>query len=495
MVSDLFCLYEAMLKAEPDMPLPAFSQRTNVIYTTTMGKRQAMYFSGTQLTDDSSTVSVYYSVKSNRRILSLILSITLLVIPLLAGAVCPEEDNSHRYIMVPFDHAAPEKGSFPLYFELAAPYDPQKETLFVLSDGQQFFIRPHSMVRVMQKFADSSFNTVGIITRGKECSPINGMVNALGTVDYKKAYTVYSSRQYVEDIELVRQALVGKNGKIMLYGGSGGGLLVYQYLAQYGQFVKRTFTQCAVMPHLEKKLNIEVDHFHTDIAQYDPELPSLLQDIMTAHPSRRKKIMHIFQRMNFFLPHREIQKKRADFIREMGRGNLGIIDRLFEKYQCNAVESLMASPEGAAIKVRIFEIFYPLIPTMLSKLSDETAFFPEYETMMSYIKPFWDLVNRNEIEGPSDLDESRLKSFSGEVFILAGRFDHTVSWQSQNELSRYFEKKFLFMANDNHMFMADPAGYKKMRLLFYKHGLRSPILEKSILECSQNRWSENKTDG
>ncbi|MCP3964552.1 MAG: hypothetical protein GY719_42530, partial [bacterium] len=43
-----------------------------------------------------------------------------------------------RSVRVPLDHDAPDAGSFDLHYELGAPFDLSKPTVFYAQDGQQF---------------------------------------------------------------------------------------------------------------------------------------------------------------------------------------------------------------------------------------------------------------------------------------------------------------------------------------------------------------------
>ena len=64
----------------------------------------------------------------------------------------------------------------------------------------------------------------------------------------------------MDDIEAVRQdmqkkGLLPEDGKIMLYGGSGGGVLIQQYLDKYGEHVSRALIECSGGPDLAEEHN------------------------------------------------------------------------------------------------------------------------------------------------------------------------------------------------------------------------------------------------
>ena len=81
--------------------------------------------------------------------------------------------------------------------------------------------------------------------------------NRDGSIDYSRALRFYGSEDQVDDIEAVRQdmqkkRLLPKDGKIMLYGGSGGGVLIQQYLDKYGEHVSRALIESSGTPDLAK---------------------------------------------------------------------------------------------------------------------------------------------------------------------------------------------------------------------------------------------------
>ena len=77
-----------------------------------------------------------------------------------------------------------------------------------------------------------------------------------GEVDWMKVYHPMASRQVVEDIEAVRQDLFSEHPetKISLLGGSGGGLLVHESLAQHPIRAARAFTLVAPNPQVMERM-------------------------------------------------------------------------------------------------------------------------------------------------------------------------------------------------------------------------------------------------
>ena len=85
--------------------------------------------------------------------------------------------------------------------------------------------------------------------------------NEDGSVNYPLAMKLYGSKEQIDDIEAVRQdmqnkGLLPEDGKIMIYGGSGGGVLVQQYLDKYGDHVSRALIESSGGPDLARVHNV-----------------------------------------------------------------------------------------------------------------------------------------------------------------------------------------------------------------------------------------------
>ena len=85
-------------------------------------------------------------------------------------------------------------------------------------------------------------NCVQLEHRGMPCSKVQYVFTGSG-VDWKRAYDVFSAHIVIDDIDRVRIDLLGRDGKIFLFGQSGGAILVCQYLADFSQHVDRAFVE------------------------------------------------------------------------------------------------------------------------------------------------------------------------------------------------------------------------------------------------------------
>ena len=175
-----------------------------------------------------------------------------------AASMLGARTSTSGSIRVPFDHTDPIWGTFPLSYELGAPFDPRKPTVFLAADAQQFWVRPGSVARLQAKLIGSELNVVGVIPRNQS-SAIVERVSAARPVDWAQAYRLLHSGQLVSDIDAVRCRLLGDDGHILLYGRSGGAFLAHAYLATHCEHVERSFTRATVMPFVQAELGVPSD--------------------------------------------------------------------------------------------------------------------------------------------------------------------------------------------------------------------------------------------
>lgn len=152
-------------------------------------------------------------------------------------------DSKHIYIELPIDHNRPELGNYKGFYLLSPNFTPQKEVIFYLTDGQQNKVSTTPDFKVFEeKLPGLSYIIMG--RRGLYPALFPEVYTSRGTLDYQQAMNLYGTAQQIEDIEMVRQDLEQKgylppDGKIMLFGTSGAGILIQEYLAQHGDHVSQ----------------------------------------------------------------------------------------------------------------------------------------------------------------------------------------------------------------------------------------------------------------
>lgn len=149
----------------------------------------------------------------------------------------PAADYYHRYIEVPVTYGDPSQGTFQLYYELCSDYDENKPTVLIPTDGQRTLSQVGWADRYKEIF-DLDYNTVTYEYRGMYCSDIPAINKR--SLDWQTAYEILKSDHVVEDIERIRQDLMGDK-PIYLLGGSGTAMIGLKYLAKYHRHVERAF--------------------------------------------------------------------------------------------------------------------------------------------------------------------------------------------------------------------------------------------------------------
>ncbi len=416
---------------------------------------------------------------------SLMLTLLLVALPA-ATTLATEPESLGRSVRVPLDHDAPDAGSFDLHYELGAPFDLSKPTVFYAQDGQQFRIQQGRVAAVQEKFFGPSFNLVGIPGRIFTAATAAATRDDAGEVDWKKAYHLYQSRQWSGDIDTVRRDLLGAEGKIMLYGRSGGALLAQEYLARYGEHCRRVFLQAPPNPALEAALEAAADTFWQQLGEQDPRLQGQLLAALTALPDQRADIIEALQRQHFFHKANELADERAAFIAALHRGDMAALGARLDAYQVNAINRMMASDQGIAIRVRQYEMFQP-VRGHYDLFGD--AVHPTPEMQHDTAAPLLALHEAGSIPGWS-IDLKALSRFDGEVFILAGARDDAVSPKYQQDLAALFSNSILFFADDDHMMkeMQEAGLYLQMHQTFLQHGGRSDAMKAVLAETGSLRW-------
>jgi pimeloyl-ACP methyl ester carboxylesterase len=397
-------------------------------------------------------------------------------------------DGLGKTIEVPLDHQAPRKGRASLYYEFGARYDSKKPVVLVIADAQQFHVRRGAMAGVQRHRFGDGLNVVGIVGRGATKPFRDATLDHHGRPDWEKAWRVFNSGQWVEDIDAVRQAVVGERGQVFLYGVSGGALLVHEYLARHGEHAGRAFTAAAVDPFHEGELGLNSDRFWLEIGAHDRTLQATLRDVLRQHADDRPRILMTLQRQNFFIPPEKLQQARADLIRALAAGD----DRRYEEarraYQVDAVHAFFESPEGIPVRVREFEFLYP--SGALPRLRGE-AVYPNHENTYNFAKPLVALCDAGKIPAPS-LDLARLHRLDTEVLIVAGRWDHTVDYRTSIALAACYPRSGLFIADDDHRFgrLEKSGAMTKLIRAFLGSGLSSAEWRGVLKAAAPHRWRE-----
>lgn len=401
----------------------------------------------------------------------------------LCAAAPPQLDRSLR---VPLDYAHPSLGSATLTYELGAPFDRRKPTVFVIADGQQYFVRRGTMTDFQKKLFGPEVNVVGIITRGATPAFISAALRPDGKPDWVRAWTIFNSDQWIGDIETVRRAVTG-NSKIMLYGRSGGAYLVHQYLAEHGDHVSRAFTQSPFNPRIVRNLHISLDNFWSTLGRENPELQPVLLDALKRRPQEHTRILLTLQRQHFYVPDDQLKTQRERLLRAFASGDDKLYAQFRKDYEVDGVIDLLASNNSIPQVVRVLELIGP------TGAFDEqdAAVSPLIGPQRDFARELIDLEKAGKL-APRPFDLTALHHVPAEVFILAGRDDEAVDYRTSIALAFSYPHHLLFIANDNHNFahISTAGADAKLIQAFFVGGIGSKRLNAALSDAEQFRWSD-----
>jgi pimeloyl-ACP methyl ester carboxylesterase len=185
---------------------------------------------------------------------------------LTAGGYYPQmpPDDHHIYIQLPIDHDDPFLGTFTDFYLLNPSFKPGDNVVFKLYDNQQEAVGMIGESRDYEYFDEGIGKNISYVligNRGVNPTLFPELFDKNGKPDYALALKLYGSDEQIEDIEAVRldmvkRGLLPKDGKIILHGGSGGGVLIQQYLNKYGEHVSRVFIESTGAPDIAKENNL-----------------------------------------------------------------------------------------------------------------------------------------------------------------------------------------------------------------------------------------------
>jgi pimeloyl-ACP methyl ester carboxylesterase len=422
-------------------------------------------------------------IRSLFRYVSAILSLAA------AGATFAQPANrTSKTVTVPFVYEEPSLGHAPLTLDFGAPFQKNRPTVIVVADGQQYYVQQGAMKTLQESTFGPDVNVVGIISRGTTAAFIKASLNPEGSPDWQKAWRIFNSHEWIEDIESARKALVGENGQVYLYGRSGGAYLVHEYLTRHAAHVPKALTQSAVNPYLNAELGITLDRFWSELGDQDPPLQNELQAALRLHPEERIGILMALQRQHFFVSADKIADARAALIRKLADGDLAYYKQARRDYEVDAMTEMSRSNDIIPQNVRVLELIGP--SGAFDRLGDGKI-YPLAETQAHAIQPLLDLQKSGKIR-LKPFDFAALHRCYTQVFVLSGRYDEAVDYRTNIALASGYPRHELFIANDNHVFSAlsSSGTSKKIITSFFSTGIGSSQFTKTLAEAHKYRWSE-----
>ncbi|HUD71551.1 MAG TPA: hypothetical protein VMQ62_06275 [Dongiaceae bacterium] len=391
-------------------------------------------------------------------------------------------------LRVPLDHEQPGGPTIELYYEFGAPFDPALPTVLVVGDGQQFYLRRGALRELQESLFGPGLNVVGLVGRGSDTSVSPHALGADGKPDWVTAWRLFRSAQWIEDLDALRARLVGRKKPVLLYGQSGGALLVREYLARHGDRVLRAMTVVPPDPFLVGEFGLATDRFWEEIGATGPETQETMRQAMTRYASDRVTLALTLQRQNFFTPPDQIHAERRRLIAALAGGDTDAYAKARVAYQVEEVKALLDLPDGVPARVREYELFQP--SGGLARL-EEAGFHPDLEVQRAFAAPLLALMNSGRIPAPA-LDRRGFGRLDAEVLVVAGRWDHTVDYRTAMADATGYRNGRLFLADDDHMMgrLKEGGRLRDLAGAFLRGGFDSPGYRAAETAAASNRFVE-----
>lgn len=408
--------------------------------------------------------------------------IALVAVPavrLAAGAAYPEmpADATHRYLRLPLDHRDPAKGAFAGFYILSPRFAPSRDVVFVLTDGQQELVDTQPD---MEWFTDRLGSLPYVLIGGRGHAPtlLPEVYGKNGALDYAAAMNLYGSEQQVEDIESVRRDMAAKGllppgGKIDLYGGSGGGVLVQQYLANYGRNVRRALIESSGAPDLVRQRG---ESFSRGLAESDPRAGELFASIVARCGGTDPGLAFMLGRLS--QESLDGQALVRSLLEDLAAGSLrGWLRRLryalVPGQNWKLARFLMGLPAEDAVKVRMYELLGADLKRYASASPRQVNL--TYEWCHDMLNDFIKAGSTGAIAPPKfSLDR---RSFAGEVLVFAGARDSVFGSERGLWISGAYPHSRFALFDDVHRLGRYPDYYRRFREAFFTKGLASPAVE------------------
>ncbi len=402
-------------------------------------------------------------------------------------------DEHHHYLQIPVDHGNPAMGNFTDFYILSPDFKQGESTVFWLFDNQQEAVGMISKAEDFDYFNASlgGLSYVLIGNRGVSPTLFPEVFNKDGSVNYSLALRLYGSDQQVDDIEAVRQdmqskGLLPKDGKIMVYGRSGGGVLVQQYLDKYGEHVSRALIEASGAPDLALAHNTT---FMKSIYESNPEIANSYFELVQkgdASPSLAYILFRSGLEGKTDLQSAVINSTKSPFA---ATDKLVYLANWIKPYyNFPLISFLMSMPSELEVKVRIYEVTAADLDRYNPTSSQEVCM--GYEWIKVLLADFMKAHADGAIPIPRfPLNRS---SYEGEVMVWSGTEDQDFDVEMGRWIADAYPHARLAVFEEIHGMKNYPEYYRDFRKAYFAAGLSSPETERYFKDPRQLNQQANQ---
>lgn len=374
----------------------------------------------------------------------------------------PEKNFYHRYVTVPVDYDNPELGNFDLYYELCSDYDETKPTIIIPTDGQRTFSQV-GMADNYKKIFGLEYNTVTYEYRGMYASSIPQLNSE--EIDWNLAYKILNAQNVVEDIERIRQDLLGDE-KVCILGGSGTAMVGMKYVANYPEKVEKAFLM-SFFKDAKGSSESGVSFFSNFLEEN--KLMSAYQKIINRQIVDQHQLLFLLQRLLYY--DKEIAK---NMILELSENKKETYEKFTE--QLGSVDFFISSSRKYKPWSVVF-MYETNIKTNLKGLPDIN--YPFYEMGTPVRK-----ARKNQ---PDDLfDIKNLDQVTTDILLVAGTLDQVAPVSELKRIHNQLPNAKLAIFEAYHCLQASEESKEcrnELANIYFKSGNIEEYLKSDKLPC------------
>lgn len=392
---------------------------------------------------------------------------------LASGSYYPEmpPDEYHHYLQIPIDHQNPSSGNFTDFYLLNPEFKAGDNVVFWLCDNQQEAVG----LKTSWRDFDASLGGLSYVligNRGVSPTLFPEVFNEDDSVNYTLAMKLYGSDEQIDDIEAIRQdmqkkGLLPKNGKIMVYGRSGGGVLVQQYLDKYGDHVSRALIEASGGPDLAREHNTT---FMKNTYESNPTVASSYfaqSQKGDATASLAFMLFMIGQGGDVDLQEKIVNSRTN--ISSLGDKFAYLKSWLAPSYNFPLVYSLFNAPREMEVKVRLYELMAEDLENYHPASSKEVCLGIEWAKVL--LADF--MKAREEGKIPTTQINLNRSRYSGEVMVWSGTADQVCAVEMGQWVSDSYPHSRLAVFDEAHHFQKHQDYYREFRRAYFTYGLNS----------------------
>ncbi|MBF0407587.1 MAG: hypothetical protein HQM10_09535 [Candidatus Riflebacteria bacterium] len=379
-------------------------------------------------------------------------------------------DEKHHYLTLPIDHNDKSRGQFKGFYILSPNFRIGDEVIFFLTDGQMELVDTEPYFPLFENLLPE-LSYVLIFVRGQSPTLFPEVYRKDGGINYKEALNLYGSDQQIEDIEAVRadmlkKGMIHSDGKIMLLGASGAGVLAQQYISKYGRNVSKAILEVTGAPDLSTLNKIS---YSRDLENYDSSVFREYEQVVEkkrANSAELSYLLYNLARISIDGPAKQLQ-----MLQDLNAGKSMDYWKFWFNPQCNLMicKNLLSLPTGVAAKVRWWE----LVGGELRRYSKagRKPINLLYEFSLEVLAEFISGGDSGEIE--SKCFRIERASYEGEILIISGNEDVVFSPEIGRILSKEYKNSKLASIKDGHRMLVSKEYLKQLRKTFFLGGFRS----------------------